>query len=348
VSEIFELERALVDAARRHYRRGARGAFGRARRRVGRPLRIAAVPLALIVLVAVVIAIARTAAPPREERPAATPAATPVSGLDDLRRAFAIFRRPRVAADALPSESIAPRRARALTDQSRLAAHEGDMKLWVFPVVEAAHGLGLCTWMRARRGGSGGCTWLETAESDDHPMTMSSPPRRGKPGLFAGIFRDDIDDVRITLRDGTILRRPVKDNAVLVPLSSAMTSWAAPAGMNAHQSLDPDPNEKPAARGCPDLEPPRADATAQATRAALAATARLYPGRTDPQVVSVKPLKPTDRGGIAYQTCGAQTASRALIVELRLRSKVRSASLSQGTLLVGQIKGRMTVWQQLH
>jgi hypothetical protein len=350
VSEIFELEQALVDAARRHHRRGPAGAARRARRRLARPLRIGLVPIALVVLVLLVIAIARTAAPPGEERPVATPTASPVPGIEDVRRTFGVFRRPRRATDALPAGVFRGRR-QALTEESRLVAREGRLRLWIYPALATNGAVGLCDVVRLGKTGGGSCTALESAASESRPMSMWSPPRRGRPGYVSAIFPDGIDEVRVTMRGGTVVTRTVRSHAVLLPLTQMVTSmsWTGPTGvLHTQQYSDPDPNETPDARGCPDLEPLPVNADAQAAQAALAAVPRLYPGRTAPRVLSVAPLKPGDRGGIAYKTCGAQTASRALKVELRLRSKVRSASLSQGTLLVGRIKGRMTVWQQLH
>jgi hypothetical protein len=151
VSEIFELERTLVDAARRHYRRGPAGAAARARRRFARPLRIAAVPLALAALVLLVVAIARTAAPPREERPAvtATPASRP--GVESLGRSFGVFRRPRRSSDVLPQRPFAPGGWRARTDQSRLVARAGDRRMYAYPASRPGHGTVLCTMTFTRR-----------------------------------------------------------------------------------------------------------------------------------------------------------------------------------------------------
>jgi hypothetical protein len=366
MSAIPELEQALVDAARRHYRRGPRGAAGRAGRRFARPLRLAAPVLVLAALAVLVLAVARVAAPTREERtapvPAATPSVSPQAGLDEIRRAFAVFRRPRRASDALPYTSKQrrqiQRRARTsrwprpLLGQSRLVARSGELRMYAYPATDRAHGLSLCTaTFSGRGGGGGGCGPVSTAASESRPMSAWGPPRRGKPGQLEALLRDGIDEVRITLRDGTIFPSAVHDNGLLVSLPSMVTSmsWTGPSGrIHVQQYSDPDPNEKPAARGCPNLEPLPAGAGAQATRAVLAAAPRLYPGTSNPRVLSVRPLRPGDRGGIAYRTCGAQTASRALKVELRVTPKIRSDSLSQGTLLLGQIKGRMTVWQQLH
>jgi hypothetical protein len=187
--------------------------------------------------------------------------------------------------------------------------------------------------------------------TERNPALTWEPPRRSRAGMLLGVFPDGVKEVRLTMRDGTVLRRPVRENAVLVSLPATLTSmgWSGSSGgPHVRSFADPDSHEQPAARGCPTLEPLPADADQRAAEAGLAARPRLYPGTTRAEVTRVRPLQDGDREPAVATTCGRRTAERTLVVELELHSRASDRSArSNGTVLVGQSKGRMIVWQQL-
>ena len=336
MSAIPELEQALVDAGRRHYRRGA---LARGRRRLARPLRLAAPALALAAVAVVVVIIARVAAPPREERPAIGP---PTRSPERLARDFAIFRRARRASDALPARVPYP--PYADTRNSRLVGAAGGQRAFVFPSDDPDRGAELCTFTTVSgTGGNGMCAPLVAGVGDSR--LLASRSRRVSDGapLLLAIFRDGITEARITLRDGTILDRPIRENAIFLALPSqaVSVSWTDASGVSHAQAFAGRPH-------CPRFEPLPPDALAEAKRAALAAAPHLYPATTNPRVTRAKRLARGDRGSDLYDKCGERTGRRGVLVELQVTPRIRSASLSQGALLLGRIRGRMTVWERLH
>ncbi len=107
------------------------------------------------------------------------------------------------------------------------------------------------------------------------------------------VFQDGVANATLTMVNGDQVRRPVRDNALL--LSSAVAvSWDDPSGRHHAESL-----VTPAR--CPSFEPLPPDAVPQAMRAAMDAQPRLYPETTEPRVVSVKRLGRRDRGGDLYR-----------------------------------------------
>lgn len=355
-----ELERALVDAAQRRYGRAgvARWLHG-----ISRPVRMAVPALVVAGLLAGAVLLVRGLGGEGDEERAVPVAPTPGSNhRQALESKFEVFRRARKPQDALPYGREQRRRVeraggrrgwpRFELQRSRLVARLGETRAFLVPGTAADGSVSLCsfTFSTDGRGGGGGCGPLLRI-NERRPTLSWGPPRRGRPGTLLGVFPNGVKEVRITLRDGTIVRRPVRDNAVFVSLPSALTSmaWTGSTGSRYVRSFaDSDPNEQPAARGCPALESLPPDATRRAAEAALAARTRLYPGTSAAEVTTVRRLRAGDREPTVEMTCGQQTADRTLVVELELQLPPGSQnSRSQGTLLVGQSKGRMIAWQQL-
>jgi hypothetical protein len=327
VSEIFELEQALVDAARRHHRRGVRGAARRARRRFGRPLRIAAPALAVVALAVVVVIIARLAAAPDPERAAAPPTAR-----DAFQRGFAIFRRPARASDALSAQiAFSPSWE---TQRARLLGTAGGQRAFAVPA-----GRDLCVVTSVSPNGvNSACTPVTSIAEGERVLASRSRRVGDGRALVVVVVPDGVAEVRIELRDGTIADRRVSENAVFasLPSQAVSVSWTDPAGHAHAQRLG-------AGQRCPLFDPLPADAFGAASALALSA----FPPAGHARVASVKRLERGDRGGDLYAKCGATTASRAVLVDLHVDAG-RSASLSQVSLLIGRIEGRMRVWERLH
>jgi hypothetical protein len=185
-------------------------------------------------------------------------------------------------------------------------------------------------------GARSACATLRDGTADRRLFTLWSPT--DSDGV--AIFVDGIDRATLTLAGGRRLHRAVRDNAVLLGPAAAV-SWDDAKGRHHAESLA-------IPTRCPLFEPLPPDALAQARQAALAAQPRLYPQTSNPRVVSVARLKHGMRGSDLYAKCGGATGRRAIEVELRMTPPTPSASLSQGTLLVGRLDGRMTVWAVLH
>lgn len=223
MSDIPELEHALVEAARRHYRRGATGAARRARHRLARPLRFAAAPLVLAAIAVAVVAVARVAAPPRAERPTDAPATTP--GFVELQRAYGVFRRPRRTSDALPGRI--PLSPYYDAEGSRQVGTAGGQRAFVIPARDVRGKPDLCTLTTvASTGVNGRCAPFVSTYGDGVLVSRSRRVSDGAPLLLA-VFRDGVTMATIRLRDGSRIKRAVRDNAVfaLLPSRAVALSW---------------------------------------------------------------------------------------------------------------------------
>jgi hypothetical protein len=308
VTQFPELQDALVEAA---------GRYHTPRRRTWRAVRLAvpAVAVALAAALAILVALPRSS--PDTEKPA--PGATRA---DAFERQFSVFRRLRTAADAIPASfhiSAIPLQR----DRGRLLGRDGDLRLFLVPTTRG----GVCPL--AFVGGrfhAGTCVSL--AEATDAPMGDY-----GRGGTVAWVLGDELADMRLSLVDGSVLHTRISGNAVILrPGAPALSiSWADASGQRHGMLVEQ--------RICPPLDPLPADAQQRASVVAQAAARDLF-GATDPQVVRVG-AAPRNAGD-----CGAKTALRALLVNLRMDGP--NASRPRAQLLVGQVDGAVTVYQQLH
>ena len=105
-------------------------------------------------------------------------------------------------------------------------------------------------------------------------------------------------------------------------------------------------------KGCPrNTTPLRPDAVAGATEAALAQGARLYKNTNRTRALVTKAIRATadpDRGGYAKTKCGSKIQARSVVVYLEFPAERRSASLSQGVVLVSPTSRGYVAWARLH
>jgi hypothetical protein len=67
------------------------------------------------------------------------------------------------------------------------------------------------------------------------------------------------------------------------------------------------------------------------------------------RVIAVAPAtRSRDRGGYARVKCGMTAWRRSLVVQIEFPAMLPSASMSQGTVLVGNFWGQLRVWARLH
>ena len=160
------------------------------------------------------------------------------------------------------------------------------------------------------------------------------------------ILADGLHDVRVTLSDGRVSAPRLHDNAVIAEFPDvANASWTSPDGARHIQIFQLlAPGTLPPVEGCPSLGPLPADAEAQARAVALRSVATLYQGVIEASAVSA--------GRPPGTPCRASAAARSIAVGLSLvqadPAARKSASLSQGRLLLGMVNGRMAVWSVQH
>jgi hypothetical protein len=350
VSELPALRDALVAAGTR-----------RLRRRRRRVLRV--VPPVLAAGAAATVLLLAGRGPADREEPAVTPA--PAGDL--IARNFAVFRRARTAADALPAgyrlgalavPADSRGTVRLSAGRSRLTGRGQGFRVWLVPATQGGSAR-LCAL--TQRGGAdlrGVCAPVAAAIRADNPIRELVRPR-----LLLLVLPDGTRDVLVTLTDGRVfaplpidvrdaagdqLPSPApRDNTVLasLPGNPANESWTSATGVRRVdiQALVP-PARLPRVEGCPSLGPLPADAAAQARAVALRSVATLYQGVVEARVVSV--ARP------AGTPCRASAAARSLAVGLSLvqadPAARNSASLAQGRLLLGMVNGRMAVWNVQH
>jgi hypothetical protein len=169
------------------------------------------------------------------------------------------------------------------------------------------------------------------------------PARNGRIALF--VLPDGSGDPQVLIR-GSSLEPEVRDNVALAapPESIVSASYTDAAGVRRISRWRDLHAKGWTPQGCPALDPLPADAQAQAQRAALLAVSRVYPWIQEASVAGVTPVGP----GL----CTPEVTDRSLAVSLRIlpfdESQRKSASLTQGLLLVGMERGRMTVWRVQH
>ena len=216
-------------------------------------------------------------------------------------------------------------------------ARDGDLRVFAVPSV-----------LRGER-------FLCLVRSDSSAIcgTVASAVRAGTPigGQSAEglefLLRDGSRDVRVTLAGGTRLAPALQGNGLLLRTKSlfSVLSWTSASGERhvVRNGLVPEPATPP--RSCPARLDPLPEAeNAPAERAALVAVDRLYPHAVSAAVNgSARPLG---------TPCADAVSERTVEVRLRLTPRDpaarRSASLSQGRVLVGNLDGRMTVFYVLH
>jgi hypothetical protein len=317
MTEFPALHEALVTAGLRRRRR---------RRTVG-----AAVPALALAAAAIALFALAGNSPPERERVAQPPR-------DELDAAFAVFRRPQTAADRLPVRD--PSVGTVDEARTRLVARGGHARVFAYPATTPKGERRLCLTLVLGGTWSNGCTRLASAVRETAPLGVSAT------GTWAQIFPDGTRDVVVTLADGIRVPAKLQDNAILVtrPQDVEKASWTAGSGTRHIIEIG-----FPAARPvlpetCPAaLAPLPKDATADAERVALIAVDRLYPGVAEASVTGTAHPLGTPCPGLA---------SRTLEVRLKLvprgRKQRKSASLTQGRLLVGKVDGHLQVYYLLH
>jgi hypothetical protein len=324
MSEIPALRDALVGAAARRARR---------RRRV-------TLTVAAWAAVAAAIAFVLVSSEPRElERPAPPPAAArPLEG-------FSVFRRPATATDALPA-GVFPGDVGV---DSRLVLDQDGTRVWLATVAHPkVEGFGgrrdLCAVVRGKGGPGSDCIGLAGAA----PSFVGTIRRHHAPDSVVFMLPDGARDPHVTLSNGLIVSPEIHDNAALVvpdepPVGASFTAPSGVRQISRWRDLDAK-GRTPQDAGCPRFDRLPADAEAQARRAALLTVDSIYPWIQEASVTGVSPVGP----GL----CTRAVTDRALMVELHLTpfavSQRKSASLTQGRLLVGMLHGRMVVWMVQH
>jgi len=252
-----------------------------------------------------------------------------------LEAAFGAFRRERTPADELPAGMVPPGRADRAA--SRLVARDGDVRIYAVPTVLR----GKASLCLMRIDGSARCSAVADAVREGTPIGGMSAK------YFEILLRDGTRDIRATLADGKRLAPAMQGGALLVRTTSrlAVLSWTGASGERHVLRTAFAPKTTTPPTSCPAaLDPlPRAE-NAQAERAALLIVDRLYPHAASAAVTgSARPLG---------TPCPDAVTERSMEVRLSLvphdRAARRSARLSQGRVLVGNIDGRMTVFYLLH
>jgi hypothetical protein len=317
MSEIPALRDALVDAAARRARR---------RRRIAFRL-VAWSAAATAAAAAIVLAVT---APRDREVPAATP--TPPG---QLERGFAAFRRPATAADALPADVTGYRDV-----DSRLVRDADGSRIWLFAATQSGRPARLfCAAVRGAGGDGSVCTG-----GGPVPLVSQIGRRDGPDGVLF-VLPDGSGDPQVLTR-GSVVEPEVHDNVALAgqPESIVSASYTDTSGVRRISRWRDLHANGWTPQGCPALDPLPADAEAQARRATLLAVSRVYPWIQEASVTGVSPAGP----GL----CTREVTDRSLAVSLRIlpfdASQRKSASLTQGRLLVGMQGGRMSVWRVQH
>jgi hypothetical protein len=325
MSEIPALRDALVGAASRRVRRRRRRALAL----VGWT--------AVAVAAAAVFVLLAGPAPRERERPAITP-----QPQDALVRGFSVFRRPATAADALPADA----RGDGRDIDARLALDEDGSRVWLAAMTQPKiEGFGgrreLCAVVRGKAGTASTCN----GSPGSSPGTLTLLPRRNAPDSVLFVLPDGARDPQVTLSSDFVLAPKVQGNVALAvphepPVGASYTTAAGVRQIARWHDLHA--RGWSPAKGCPKLEPLPPGAEDLARRAALLAVDRIYPWIQEASVTGVSPVGP----GL----CTRAVTDRSLMVELHLTpfKATRSASLTQGRLLVGMRRGEMTVWMINH
>jgi hypothetical protein len=226
--------------------------------------------------------------------------------------------------------------------QPRLARDDDGGRVWL--VAGERDGVARLCLVRAGPGplGNGECGELTKLARDG--ATGWAPPRNGRPGMLLMLLPQGARDVRLTATDGTAIAAAPENGIVFVTLTRTVTSsgWTDAAGVRHIEQLEHVDPRLPS--GCRQLDPLPAGADAKARQVALMMAGFFYPGIERASVTRVGPVRPG--------FCTRAVTDRSLLVSLRLvpRSAAarRSASLTQGRLLVGMVHGRMAVWSVQH
>jgi hypothetical protein len=239
-----------------------------------------------------------------------------------------IFRRPRVAADALPAElGVTGVEDRA---RSRLISRRGKVAFYAVPTVVRGSDWLCLIAVDPGRGNEAACGQLAKMLSEE------IAPGVVFKGWFGFLFRDGTRDVRLTFADGRRLPAPIHSNLAsgIGDGPIEITSWTGPSGRrHIVSTVNAALFQRPAS--CPRaLDPLPPDAEAAARRAALLAVDHTYAEVVEADVTAVK------RGG---GPCGRAISDRTIEVGVHLTQR-GSASLSQGRLLVGMVDGDMQVY----
>jgi hypothetical protein len=218
MSDFPELQHALVDAARRRH--------GRAPRtwRLMRPVAVAAV---CAVAAVAVITLAGTPADDRNVNP-------PAAGVEPtaFEKDFAVFRRPRTAADRLPHAKAVIKDWTARQDgdtfdpeTSRRVADDGHWQVFLMTArVSGVPAVCATTFYDGRLQQWGGCSLklprdeIDSATPVAHGWTAadySFPPSTTDPGAYLIVVADETE-LTYTFADGSQQRLPVRDNLVFV------------------------------------------------------------------------------------------------------------------------------------
>jgi hypothetical protein len=340
VTEFPELQHALVDAA---------GRYHAPRRRALRLVR-AAVPVAAATA-AIAVGVVLVAGDDPGGEQAVPPVAT-VEPTDALSRTFELYRRPATADDKLPltGERLEQFRrpdptasARLDTERVRLLSADGDRRLYVIAAtIQERPGACLVVFSGELQE-NGACSPIGP-RGDMSLLYLPLYDPSAPAGVIAAIAADGVEEMELRFSDGSSERRRFDGNVVYARLDRwpSGLAWTDPGGRTHTATLTPEEAPWNASRSCPTLDPLPEDAEARAREAALAEAPRLYRGMTEATVEDVRPAAANAAG------CGPNTADRALEVWLRLAPAGRSASLSQGRVLVGAVGGRMMVWHVLH
>jgi hypothetical protein len=171
-------------------------------------------------------------------------------------------------------------------------------------------------------------------------------PRHGEPGALLMALPAGARDVRVTRSSGLIMVMEPRDGIAEVRLARpvAAASWTDAAGVRHVQRMLAAEPHRPRDPGCPRFDALPADADAQARRAALLVVDSVYPQAAEASVTSVAPAGP----GLCTRAVTDRTLVVSLHLVLRGAAANRSASLTQGRLLVGVLHGHMTVWMVQH
>jgi hypothetical protein len=172
-------------------------------------------------------------APPARER-----AVTSAQPQDLFERHFAVFRRPPTAADKVSVELVG-----GMTDvevhASRLVARDGEARAYLVAAQHRGRPQ-LCSFLQLPGDDRAmGCGSVRRLLERGELLATSTTPGRVVPGWLLAIVPDGVSEVRITLSDRSIVRRAVRNNAVLVGASRpvAALSWTDTAGRRYTRNL---------------------------------------------------------------------------------------------------------------
>jgi hypothetical protein len=312
MTEFPALRDALVGAATRRRRR--------------RRLATASVPL----LAACAAAVTFVSLPgPGREREEATP--KPRTALEQL---YGVFRRPQRPDDVMPA---GPRNQNAMDPkQTRLVARDGSIRFYAGPTRD---GRELCTITASGAGYGGGCGPISALRDD-----VAQGGWMGT--VYALLFQDGVRDVRLLRQDGRREAPRVPENGLLArsPIGYTGVSWTSSSDRRYVNRIKPPEHSPRPPSTCPaSLDPLPPKAADRARDVALLAVDELYPGVRESTVTDVQREPGTP--------CGREITARTLEVSLHLvptDPKLRkSASLSQGRLLVGMQNGALRVFYLL-